>query len=77
MSPGSFFQDIVEHGSLRRYSCATKTCFGLKKPHYWVLNPNRREFDGNAIHLNEVVAGHGGVFERGVTYVERVYSSRT
>ena len=68
---------IVEHCLLRRYSCATKTCFGLKKPHCWVLNPKRREFDSNVIHLNKVVVGHGSVFERGVTNVERVYLSRT
>ena len=72
-----FFQDTVEHRLLRRYSCATKTCFGFKKPHCWVLNSKRREFDNNVIHLNEAVVGHGGVFERGVTNVERVYSSRT
>ena len=27
------------------------------------LNPKRREFDSNVIHRNEVVVGHGVVFE--------------
>ena len=40
-------------------------------------DPKRREIDSNVIHLNEVVVGHGGVLELGVTNVERVYSSRT
>ena len=71
-----FHQDIVKHRLLQCYSCATETGFGLKKPHCWVLNPKRREFDSNVIHLSEVVVGHCGVFERGVTNVERVYSSR-
>ena len=71
-----FHQDIVKHRLLQCYSCATETGFGLKKPHCWVLNPKRREFDSNVIHLSEVVVGHCGVRTRGHQCRTSVFESK-